>query len=88
VTPLATALAEGRVDVLTALAGPELARGDVGLALNALFMTDGVVIEVAPGTVVDRPIELAHLVTGPARSVATRSVLLLGDGAELGLVET
>jgi Fe-S cluster assembly protein SufD len=88
VTPLATALAEARPDILAALAGPELARGDVALALNALFMTDGVVIEVAAGTKVATPIEIQYRVAGAARSVATRSVLILGDGAELGLIET
>jgi Fe-S cluster assembly protein SufD len=88
VTPLSVALAEARPAVLAALVGPEVARGDVGLALNALFMTDGVVIEVAPGVKVDRPLEIVHAVTGAARSVATRSVVLLGEGAELGLIET
>lgn len=88
VTPLSQALAEGRADVLAALAGPEVARGDVALALNALFMTDGVVIEVAAGTKVADPIEITHVVAGAARSIATRSVVILGDGAKLGLIET
>lgn len=88
VTSLKAALTEGRPDIVAALTGPEIARGDVALALNALFMTDGVVIEVAPGAKVAAPLELAHVVTGAARSVATRLVILLGDGAELGLVET
>lgn len=88
VTPLTVALAEARPDILAALAGPELARGDVALALNALFMTDGVVVEVTAKTKIERPLEIAHVVAGAARSVATRVVVLLGDGAELGLVET
>lgn len=87
-TSLATALVDGRPEVMAALAGPEVARGDVALALNALFMTDGVVLEVAAGTKLTQPIEIAHVVAGAARSVATRVVVLLGEGAELGLIET
>ncbi len=59
-------------------------------ALNAALFTDGVWIDVAPGTIVDQPIELAYLVPATASDgVAYPRVLLTaGEGAELTLIDT
>ena len=61
---------------------------DVALALNT-FMGDGVVIQVAPGVSLARPIGLVFFNSGtrPA-SVFTRSLALMGNGARAMLLES
>jgi len=58
-------------------------------ALNAALFTDGFVLDVAPGVVVDEPIEILHLASGevPA-SLHTRSLATLGAESRVRLVET
>jgi Fe-S cluster assembly protein SufD len=62
---------------------------DVALALNTAFMGDGVVIRVAPGVSLARPIGLEFFNSGtrPA-SVFTRSLALIGNGARAMLLES
>src|SRR5262249_4582290 len=83
VTSLAAAAAE-RDDVL-----PEAANNDVVLALNTALAADGVVIRVAAGAAVARPIPLVcgHS-AGPATAVFTRSRVVVEAGAQLTLVES
>ena len=59
------------------------------VALNSAMMTDGVVIEVAAGTVLSRPLHAVHI-AGGARPAAmfTRSLLRLGKDAGATLVES
>jgi len=59
-------------------------------ALNAALFTDGVWIDVAAGTVLEQPIELAYLVPATAsRGVAYPRVLVTaGEGAEVTLIDT
>jgi Fe-S cluster assembly protein SufD len=58
-------------------------------ALNTAFFTDGFVLEAAPGVVVDRPVEIVHLALNRARaSLHTRSLVRLGAGSNLTLVES
>jgi Fe-S cluster assembly protein SufD len=58
-------------------------------ALNAAILTDGLVLDVAPGVVLEEPIEIVHLVSGevPA-SLHTRSLVTLGAGSRVRLIET
>ena len=58
-------------------------------ALNAALFADGFVLEVAPGVVMERPIEILHLASGavPA-SLHTRSLITLGTGSRTQLIET
>lgn len=64
------------------------ARDDAALtALNAALFADGFVLDVAPGVVLDRPIEIIHYAAAPG-SVHTRSVVNLGAGSRAALVET
>lgn len=70
-------------------ATPEMAAGDIALALNAMFATDGVEVTVKAGTVLDKPLELLHISTGTeARAAAVRSAIRIGAGANLKIVET
>jgi Fe-S cluster assembly protein SufD len=85
---LAQALAGGDERVISQL-GTTVPTDDVALALNTAFMGDGVVISVAPGVALARPIALVFFNSGsrPA-SVFTRSLVQIGDGARAMLVES
>jgi Fe-S cluster assembly protein SufD len=82
------ALASGDLAVLGHL-GKVFPTEDAALALNTALMGDGVVIRLAPGAIVERPIHLAFVTTGdkPA-AIFTRSLAVLGNGARVMLIET
>jgi Fe-S cluster assembly protein SufD len=61
---------------------------DVMISLNAALATDGVVIEVADGAALTRPIQIVHVSTAASASIVTRSRLKLGKGARASLVES
>src|SRR5437762_7327387 len=85
---LAQALAQGDEPIVSQL-GTIAPSDDVALALNTAFMGDGVVIRVAPGVSLARPIGLVLFNSGtrPA-SVFTRSLALIGNGARAMLLES
>lgn len=84
IVPLATALSEnGAADL-----GKAVPTSDVAVALNTAFMTDGVVVRVAAGTKIDRPLAVMHVFAGEPAAVFTRSVITLEAGARLALIET
>ncbi|TQF29628.1 Fe-S cluster assembly protein SufD [Bradyrhizobium sp. UNPA324] len=86
VTIRATAEALGADEMVFPL---DMAGTDPVASLNTAFAADGVVITVAPGVVVERPIHLVFVTTGGApAAMFTRSRLELGSGAALTLVET
>ena len=72
-------------------AGQSLApdSSDAMVALNSAMMTDGVVIEVADGTALTRPLHIVHIASG-ARPAAmfTRSLVKIGRAAGATLVES
>jgi Fe-S cluster assembly protein SufD len=57
-------------------------------ALNAAFFSDGFVLEIAPGTVLDQPIEIIHFAGTTEASLHTRSLIALGTGARASIIET
>jgi Fe-S cluster assembly protein SufD len=59
------------------------------MALNTAMMTDGLVIVVAKGVALKRPLHIVHIasVAQPA-SIFTRSLLMLSKGASATLVES
>jgi Fe-S cluster assembly protein SufD len=62
---------------------------DSMVALNSAMMTDGVVIEVADGTVLKQPLHIIHIASGGAPSAMfTRSMLRVGNNAGATLVES
>ncbi|HVY18945.1 MAG TPA: Fe-S cluster assembly protein SufD [Bauldia sp.] len=63
-----------------------LASDDTALVLNTAFATDGVAIRIAPGAMLGKPIEIAHVSTGGAS--AARHALDVGEDANLRLIET
>ncbi|WP_026784586.1 Fe-S cluster assembly protein SufD [Pleomorphomonas koreensis] len=86
---LAKALEAGDAAVLAALKLDEATAANTAVALNTAFMTDGLVITVADGAVVERPVEIVHIAEGePAASTAVRHLVTVGRGAKLTLIET
>jgi Fe-S cluster assembly protein SufD len=59
------------------------------VALNSAMLTDGVVIDVADGTVLSQPLHIVHIAAGAtASSMFTRSLLRLGKSVSATLVES
>ncbi|MFS8037984.1 Fe-S cluster assembly protein SufD [Xanthobacter sp. AM11] len=86
--PLAAALAAGDAfaERVGALA-PD--RYDGALALNTAFLGEGLVLRVAAGTKVERPVHIAHVFPGDAPLAGfTRTVVVVEEGAELTLVQS
>jgi Fe-S cluster assembly protein SufD len=61
---------------------------DPMLALNTALATDGVVVSVADGAQLSRPLQIIHVATASKASRASRSHLSLGKGAQVTLVES
>jgi Fe-S cluster assembly protein SufD len=61
---------------------------DAMISLNAALATDGVVISVADGTALSRPIHIVHVATVSSASAVTRSHVRIGKGARATLVES
>jgi Fe-S cluster assembly protein SufD len=87
ISSLAEELAGGRLAARLPSGGP--AEGDVTYALNTAFMGDGIVIDVADGERIERPLHFVFVYgTGHPAAVFSRSLLVLGAGAALTLIES
>lgn len=88
ILPLARAIRDGN-ELLSRLGGIVPARYDAALALNTALANDGVLVHVAAGAVIERPVQVAHVFAGgaPAASYA-RSLVVVGEGARLTYVES
>src|SRR5262249_14822336 len=60
---------------------------DAMVSLNAAFATDGIVAAVADGTQLAKPLQLIHVATASSASMFTRSLVRIGTGARVTLVE-
>ena len=87
VSSIADALAKGDAALVDALSAPSMGQGDAALALNTAFMHGGVIIDIAAGAHVDQPIEIVALSSDVAQSVYARSLLRVGKGAQVTLIE-
>ncbi len=83
---LDTAIAE-RPELVRALAADAAAEHPFAL-LNAAFFADGFVLDIAPGIVLDKPIEIVHATSDADASLHTRSVINLGAGSRAAVFET
>ncbi len=85
---MAQALTAGDAAVTRRL-GAVVATDDTAVALNTAFMGDGVVIEVAEGVALARPLLIVFFNAGSApASVFTRSLAVIGNGARAMLIES
>ena len=88
VTPLATALAKGHPLVDAHMGSIARAADDPLPALNAAFVSDGVVLRVVEGTALDEPIIVRNVLTGDTPAATfTRILLVVEEGASVTLVE-
>jgi Fe-S cluster assembly protein SufD len=84
----AAAIAERPDLVRSAIEAPLLDTARPFTALNAAFFADGFVLDVAPGVVLDRPVEIVHLASGDtAGSLHTRSLVAIGAGSRALIFE-
>jgi Fe-S cluster assembly protein SufD len=61
---------------------------DAMIALNAAMAPDGVVISVADGADLSKPLQIIHVTTASKASTFTRSHVTIGKGARATLVES
>lgn len=87
VKALSDALANGDAAIVEALSAPGMGQGDAALALNTAFMQGGVIVEVAAGTQIAQPIEIVALSSETAHAVTARSLLRVGAGSHVTLIE-
>ena len=89
VTPLTEALASGEGWLADVLGTPLEGAGSPVFDLNTALMNAGVVIQVAPGAALDRPLAL-HVVTTnkDAESLFVRNAIRIGEGAIVPIVAT
>ncbi len=85
----ALAIAERPDLVRSAIEAPPFETARPFAALNAAFFADGFVLDVAPGVVLDRPVEIIHLASGETGgSLHTRSLVAVGAGSRASILET
>jgi Fe-S cluster assembly protein SufD len=84
--PIRTAIAE-RPELLRAL-GDDLGADHPFASLNAAFFANGFVLDVAPGIVVETPIEIVRSAGAASASLHTRGVINMGAGARATVFET
>src|SRR5271169_2700174 len=56
-------------------------------ALNNAFATDGAVLNLAPGTVLDKPIYLLYIASGQSAAIYPRNIVIARDGARATVIE-
>ncbi|WP_458761097.1 Fe-S cluster assembly protein SufD [Afipia sp. TerB] len=61
---------------------------DAMISLNAALATDGVVIDIADGAALTKPLHIVHVVTQSETSAVTRSLVKIGKDARVTLVES
>jgi Fe-S cluster assembly protein SufD len=61
---------------------------DAMISLNAAMATDGVVVNIDAGSAPAKPVHVVHVATRSAASSFTRSLLRIGKGARVTLIES
>src|SRR3954471_4963425 len=88
IVPRGEGLAAGHA-LLASLGPVEAARENAAYALNTAFMNDGLLIRVAAGTAIERPLHLRFVNDGSAAfATATRVLVVLEEGASITLIES
>ncbi|MGD9541779.1 Fe-S cluster assembly protein SufD [Methylocystis sp.] len=88
VQPLREALAQATPGVMALLASDDVRTDDALLSLNTALMQDGVILRIGDGVTIERPIEIACILSSEdARSSFTRSLVVMGKGARATIIE-
>lgn len=85
---LADALAKADPATMTYLGRPAPAKDDPAVTLNTAFMGDGVVIKIADGAAIEKPLHLIFVTGDKPVSMFTRSLVVIGKGAKATLIES
>lgn len=81
VNPTCNSLIAGAACATRAFVAGDLGQGDAVVALNEAFSVGGIIVEVAPGAMIDHPVEVVFVSSGlAAHAIYSRSALLVGDG--------
>ncbi len=56
-------------------------------ALNTALMTDGAVLRLAPGVVLEKPVYLLFIASGHGAAIYPRNIAMLGEGASATVIE-
>ena len=79
----------GASDALVHALFPDQGGDDAMVAFNAAMARDGVLIEIAPGAVIETPIELSFISSGDApHGDISRSLVMVGEGARASILES
>ncbi|HEY6095684.1 MAG TPA: Fe-S cluster assembly protein SufD [Gallionellaceae bacterium] len=79
-------LLEGSADV-PGMLFDEQHEHTVFAALNNALATDGVVLQLAPGTVLEKPLYLLFIASGHGTAIYPRNIVLAGEGTRAALIE-
>nr|WP_319388982.1 Fe-S cluster assembly protein SufD [uncultured Cohaesibacter sp.] len=66
---------------------PDIAKGDIALSLNTALLQDGVIVEIAEGAEIEKPLEIRHIMIGGGMATV-RNRVVIGKGAKAGVIET
>jgi Fe-S cluster assembly protein SufD len=89
VTTLAATMANGAVDGLGARVAPgTAAEADPLVSLVCAFFSDGLVLRIADGATMARPLEIRHVSTGVSASAFVRHLVEVGEGASATVLES
>ncbi|SNY93770.1 Fe-S cluster assembly protein SufD [Cohaesibacter sp. ES.047] len=83
ITSVSDALQAGQF----ALDAPEISDGDMALSLNTALLQDGVIIEIAEGVELDKPIEIRNVMIGGGMSTI-RNRVVVAKGVHVDLLES
>lgn len=56
-------------------------------ALNTALTTDGAVLQLAPGVVLEKPVYLLFVASGRGTAIYPRNIFILGEGAHASVIE-
>lgn len=56
-------------------------------ALNTALTTDGAVLQLAPGVVLEKPVYLLYVASGRGTAIYPRNIFILGEGAQATVIE-
>ncbi|WP_432741046.1 Fe-S cluster assembly protein SufD [Methylobacter sp. G7] len=88
VTSMADALAKqpDKVEKYLGLAADQSEHSFI--AFNTAWFTDGLFVHVPAKLILDRPIQVLHIVTGVDQMATTRNIIIADDMAEVKVIET
>ncbi|WP_319499217.1 Fe-S cluster assembly protein SufD [uncultured Cohaesibacter sp.] len=66
---------------------PAIAKGDIALSLNTALLQDGVIVEIAAGAQIEKPLEIRHIMIGGGMATV-RNRVVIGKGSKVGVIET